>query len=388
MVNIKSHKNGYAYVYLSNESNEPVYFDNFKVGDNRGRIIEEDHYYSFGLKIAAISSKKLGDGNEGLLENKNLYNDKEFFDDADLDWYDYGFRNYDPQIGRFAQLDPLTDDYPELTPYQYASNEPIANVDMDGLELKESTQAFSWASQSTSSFSQFIVPAWAKTVVPKIASKTISKTFQTTLKIAGKALQAGLRNIPDNTYVKSTIGNPNAPSNKPSTPSLWDKFTSLLDKMSHGDGSYQNNGIVFSGNDNGGGTREFKDHAGEIIDNIDLGPGFFGLLKAAGLDPNVFKELLKSPGGLKYIVHSLEAGKTVLEAGETIHDATKLLKPKDVTIRKRVGAKWIWSNEDGGVYEGAGIDTIHKRGSKPGDPDTTIYKETFATPNPSRKKKP
>ena len=77
---------------------------------------------------------KLGDVNEGLLDNKNLYNDKELFDDADLNWYDYGFRNYDPQIGRFPQLDPLTDDYPFYTPYQYAGNEPIANVDLDGLE--------------------------------------------------------------------------------------------------------------------------------------------------------------------------------------------------------------------------------------------------------------
>ena len=46
----------------------------------------------------------------------------------------YGFRNYDPQIARFTQLDPLTWDYPELTNYQYAGDEPIANVDMDGLE--------------------------------------------------------------------------------------------------------------------------------------------------------------------------------------------------------------------------------------------------------------
>ncbi len=86
------------------------------------------------MKIASFSSKKLGDGNEGLLENKNLYNDTELFEDADLDWYDYGFRNYDPEIGRFPQLDSLTDNYPELTNYQYASNEPIANVDLDGLE--------------------------------------------------------------------------------------------------------------------------------------------------------------------------------------------------------------------------------------------------------------
>jgi RHS repeat-associated protein len=55
-------------------------------------------------------------------------------EDADLNWLDYGFRNYDPQIGRFPQLDPLTDEYPFLTPYQYASNDPITNIDIDGLE--------------------------------------------------------------------------------------------------------------------------------------------------------------------------------------------------------------------------------------------------------------
>ncbi|WP_133473325.1 RHS repeat-associated core domain-containing protein [Sediminibacterium goheungense] len=48
--------------------------------------------------------------------------------------YDYGFRNYDAQIGRFTQLDPLTWEYPDLTPYQYSGNDPIANVDLDGLE--------------------------------------------------------------------------------------------------------------------------------------------------------------------------------------------------------------------------------------------------------------
>ncbi len=71
---------------------------------------------------------------EGSLKNGYLYNDKELWDDADLNWYDYGFRNYDPQIGRYTQLDPLTWDYPELTNYQYASNDPILNIDLDGLE--------------------------------------------------------------------------------------------------------------------------------------------------------------------------------------------------------------------------------------------------------------
>lgn len=139
LANVKAPKNGYVYIYLSNENDQSVYFDNFQVSDNRGRIIEEDHYYAFGLKIAGISSVKLGDPNEGLLNNKNLYNDKELIDEADLNWYDYGFRNYDPQIGRFPQLEPLTDDYPELTPFQYGSNDPIANIDLDGLEGALST---------------------------------------------------------------------------------------------------------------------------------------------------------------------------------------------------------------------------------------------------------
>ena len=126
-----------------------LYFDNLNVVLNRGRIIEENHYYAYGLKIRALSSQKLPDPNEGNIDNKNLYNDKELFDDADLDWYDYGFRNYDAQIGRFTQLDPLTWDYPELTNYQYASCEPIANIDIDGLEAGISTAGTFYAGTQT-----------------------------------------------------------------------------------------------------------------------------------------------------------------------------------------------------------------------------------------------
>ncbi|MCB0716633.1 MAG: hypothetical protein KDC06_11555, partial [Chitinophagaceae bacterium] len=48
--------------------------------------------------------------------------------------YDYGFRIYDPRLVRFKSVDPLTSNYPELTPYQYASNNPIKFIDIDGLE--------------------------------------------------------------------------------------------------------------------------------------------------------------------------------------------------------------------------------------------------------------
>jgi RHS repeat-associated protein len=101
--------------------------------------MEENRCYTYGLRIAAISSRKFGDVSEGEIINQFLYNGKEMLDeDADLGWIDYGFRNYDPQIGRFPQLDPLADEYPFYTPYQYAGNEPITNIDIDGLEPGQS----------------------------------------------------------------------------------------------------------------------------------------------------------------------------------------------------------------------------------------------------------
>lgn len=178
--NMKAPKNGYVYVYVSNRSDQDVYFDDLKVKIDAGNIIEENHYYAYGLKIAAISSKKIPDTYDGQIKNNNLYNDKELWDDADLNWFDYGFRNYDPQIGRFTQLDPLTDDYPMLTPYQYASDEPITNIDIDGLEagtaVGGAARDFSYAYNAGESFMNFIPKAWNITRVASVTTSALSTT--------------------------------------------------------------------------------------------------------------------------------------------------------------------------------------------------------------------
>ncbi|WP_353780274.1 polymorphic toxin-type HINT domain-containing protein, partial [Winogradskyella sp. 3972H.M.0a.05] len=46
----------------------------------------------------------------------------------------YRFRMHDPRIGRFFAIDPLSWNYPELTPYQFSSNTTIAAVELEGLE--------------------------------------------------------------------------------------------------------------------------------------------------------------------------------------------------------------------------------------------------------------
>jgi len=48
--------------------------------------------------------------------------------------YDYGFRIYDPRLAKFLSVDPLIKGYPFYTPYQFASNNPVVAIDLDGLE--------------------------------------------------------------------------------------------------------------------------------------------------------------------------------------------------------------------------------------------------------------
>jgi len=61
------------------------------------------------------------------------FNGKE--SDDELGTQDYGMRIYNASLCRFLSVDPMSKDYPELAPYQFASNTPIQAADLDGLEM-------------------------------------------------------------------------------------------------------------------------------------------------------------------------------------------------------------------------------------------------------------
>jgi len=50
---------------------------------------------------------------------------------------DYGMRVYDPRVGKFLSVDPLTNKFPWYTPYQFSGNNPINYIDLDGAEPKK-----------------------------------------------------------------------------------------------------------------------------------------------------------------------------------------------------------------------------------------------------------
>lgn len=64
------------------------------------------------------------------------FNGKENDNDikGDGNQQDYGMRIYDPRVGRFLSVDPLTKNYPWNSTYAFSENSPIANIDLDGAE--------------------------------------------------------------------------------------------------------------------------------------------------------------------------------------------------------------------------------------------------------------
>lgn len=126
-------KNGYLFVYVSNtDALTPVYFDNLQVSHARGPLLEEDHYYPYGLTMQGISSRALN--TLAPKNKKNTFQNQEFTDDLGVDYYEFRYRSADPQTGRFLQTDPLADKFVHNSVYAFSENKVTAHVELEGLE--------------------------------------------------------------------------------------------------------------------------------------------------------------------------------------------------------------------------------------------------------------
>ncbi len=83
------------------------------------------NYYTFGMEWINLAD---------TLQPRNLYryNGKEMIEEMDLNLAGYGARMMDPILGRFINVDPLADQFPGYSPYNYVLNNPIKLIDPDG----------------------------------------------------------------------------------------------------------------------------------------------------------------------------------------------------------------------------------------------------------------
>ncbi len=107
------------------------------LSSNQAKGFKGIHYYPFGLAMAGISSKAAG-----KIQNKEkTFQGQRFDDDLGLNWVQFKWRNHDPQIGRFIEIDPLSEEYEYNSTYAFSENKVIAHVELEGLESWEATSS-------------------------------------------------------------------------------------------------------------------------------------------------------------------------------------------------------------------------------------------------------
>ncbi|SFF51945.1 RHS repeat-associated core domain-containing protein [Thermoflexibacter ruber] len=119
--------------YMKYEGGTEVYFDDLKIELSAvpvAMVVQENHYYPFGLNMKGLDYTAPNPNTE----NKFTFNGQtEKETKLNLHWHETAFRSYDPQVGRFHQIDPLADLFTGINPYQFGYNNPIAFNDLSGL---------------------------------------------------------------------------------------------------------------------------------------------------------------------------------------------------------------------------------------------------------------
>lgn len=95
-------------------------------------IIEESHFYPFGLKHSGYNNSNLNSSN--IDSQKYKFQEQERQDELGLNWDSFKYRNYDYALGRFMSIDPLAEKYNTWSPFVFSGNRVIDARELEGLE--------------------------------------------------------------------------------------------------------------------------------------------------------------------------------------------------------------------------------------------------------------
>jgi len=99
------------------------------VFDDNGTLQETFDYYPFGLIMP-----KRGTTSDNTMEK---FTGHEYDEHSGLELYYAGARYFDAAIGQFTSVDPLADQFPAWSPYNYGMNNPNRFTDPTGMASRE-----------------------------------------------------------------------------------------------------------------------------------------------------------------------------------------------------------------------------------------------------------
>ncbi|VFB03733.1 RHS repeat-associated core domain [Chryseobacterium taihuense] len=117
--------NQYIYQYKDHLGNARL---SYKKAGNELLVTDSNDYYPFGMNFVRNEEDITKFGTGSYVNYK--YQSQEL---QETGMYDYGWRFYMPDIGRWGVVDPLSEKGHNFSPYNYAINNPIRFIDPDGL---------------------------------------------------------------------------------------------------------------------------------------------------------------------------------------------------------------------------------------------------------------
>ena len=96
-------------------------------GTDKGTVAQKMEYYPSGLQLCNNTTDSD--------VQPNRYNGKELDRMHGLNTYDYGARQYNPVVGRWDRMDPLSEKYYSVSPYAYCAGNPMNYIDPDGRRI-------------------------------------------------------------------------------------------------------------------------------------------------------------------------------------------------------------------------------------------------------------
>ncbi|MBP1221755.1 3-coathanger stack domain-containing protein [Flavobacterium sp. 1355] len=122
---VEASGSSYKYIYQYKD-----HLGNIRLSyDKTLAIKEESNFYPFGMKQEGYNNIKIG------FENKYKYQGQERQDELGLNWDSFKWRNYDMAIGRFMNIDPLSEKYAYQSHYNFSENRVIDGRELEGLEV-------------------------------------------------------------------------------------------------------------------------------------------------------------------------------------------------------------------------------------------------------------